>query len=730
MALHFLRSLQRRSNRPLGGHYEIIQKLGAGGFGHTFLAKDLHLPGQPICVLKQLKPHVDSAQALQVARRLFDTEAKVLYALGTHPQIPQLLAHFEDDNEFYLAQELIEGHSLSDEFTTTRRWSDAQVVAFLGDVLGTLSVVHQQRVIHRDLKPSNLMRRQRDQRIVLIDFGAVKQASTQLINSETGMSHTISIGTQGYMPNEQIAGMPQFSSDLYAVGVMGIQLLTGRHPRTIVPNPTTGELEWQNYVPQAQPDLVAFLEQMVRYDFRSRYATATDALAALQTLPRALVETIPPAFPLAVAAPAARSQSPSEVALDATPIPDSDVPDPSLEPSPDDSEAGQTLNLAPSPSANVPSPASPPDNIPSIEVARTQAVIGQRMDLSGKPPQSVHGLNRTITETAGATELATETQPQWLERFGYSRQYMRVLPAAIAVLGALSVGLALGRSGLSPSPSPTIAQPNPSSSVATPSPDPTPESQAVNSTAGSNAGLSANPQDSLSASSPSRVARPSNTLGTPNAQPQPSSEPLPNSTAQSSQSLLAPASPSLRNQLQSAEQLRENGQYTEAIAAYDDAIDQYPDATDAYTGRCYSLNFLQRYDEAIEACEQAIDLDKDNARALWSKGYALEQQQEYKDALKLYDKAIKKDPDFAEAWNNKGTALLKMDKIRDAVDAFDEAIALDPSLAPAWSNRGAALWGLREFQAALESVEQSLVLDPDNADALQLVQAMRRGLGN
>ena len=77
MALQFLRSLRLRSNRPLGGHYKIIQELGAGDFGHTFLAQALHLPGQPTCVIKQLKPQVDSAQALQVARRLFDTEAKL-----------------------------------------------------------------------------------------------------------------------------------------------------------------------------------------------------------------------------------------------------------------------------------------------------------------------------------------------------------------------------------------------------------------------------------------------------------------------------------------------------------------------------------------------------------------------------------------------------------------------------------------------------------------------------
>ena len=177
MDLNFRRA-KNRSDQPLGGRYKIIDKLGEGGFGQTFKAQDLHLPGHPLCVVKQLKPQIDDAQGLQVARRLFDTEARVLYELGSHPQIPHLLAHFEENKEFYLAQELIQGHSLADEFETAP-WDVPKVVDFLKNVLETLAFVHEHQVIHRDLKPSNLIRRNIDHRIVLIDFGAVKQVGTQ-----------------------------------------------------------------------------------------------------------------------------------------------------------------------------------------------------------------------------------------------------------------------------------------------------------------------------------------------------------------------------------------------------------------------------------------------------------------------------------------------------------------------------------------------------------------------
>ena len=277
--------LPTNPEKPLGGRYQIIHKLGAGGFGRTFLAEDLHLPGHPQCVVKQLKPQTSEPETLAMARRLFDTEAEVLYQLGNHDQIPRLLAHFEDNEEFYLAQEFIEGEPLTKEFAKGQPWTESQVIELLQDILQVLAFVHEQQVIHRDIKPPNLIRRQGDGKIVLIDFGAVKQVSTQAVNPETGETNlTISIGTKGYMPNEQLAGTPRFSSDVYAVGMLGIQALTGVHPKSMGEDPQTGEMIWREHAPHVSPELAGILDKMVRYDFRDRYPTAADALAAIQSL--------------------------------------------------------------------------------------------------------------------------------------------------------------------------------------------------------------------------------------------------------------------------------------------------------------------------------------------------------------------------------------------------------------------------------------------------------------
>ncbi len=279
--------LGRMEQTLLGGRYQVIRRLGSGGFSRTFLVTDIHLPNHPRCVIKQLKVQDKDTGTLDMARRLFDTEARVLYQLGNHPQIPSLMAHFEEDQEFYLAQEYIEGSRLNRQVEEGKPWSETRVVLLLQEVLEILAFVHRQQVIHRDIKPSNLIRRHRDGKMVLIDFGAVKQVtSSPLLDAETGATNiTVAIGTHGYMPNEQYAGKPRFSSDVYAVGILGIRALTGMHPQKIEEDSITSELSWRQYAPTVSSSLAAVLDKMVRYDFRDRYPTAQEALEALQNLP-------------------------------------------------------------------------------------------------------------------------------------------------------------------------------------------------------------------------------------------------------------------------------------------------------------------------------------------------------------------------------------------------------------------------------------------------------------
>ncbi len=267
----------------LNGRYRIIKVLGAGGFGQTYLAEDAQHPDQAQCVVKQFKPASHDIKFLKVARRLFETEVETLAQLGEHDQIPQFFDSFEDHREFYLVQEFIDGIPLSDELAQLRRMSEADVITLLKDVLGILDFVHRNRVIHRDIKPENLIRRYHDHRIVLIDFGAVKQIRTQMLTDSGQTRLTVGIGTEGYTPSEQLAGKPRFCSDIYALGITAIQALTGMQPFQFQSDLDTGELLWRDHA-SVSMGLALVLDKMVRYHFSQRYQSVADTLYALDHL--------------------------------------------------------------------------------------------------------------------------------------------------------------------------------------------------------------------------------------------------------------------------------------------------------------------------------------------------------------------------------------------------------------------------------------------------------------
>lgn len=271
-----------KTGEKLAGRYLVVKTLGAGGFGTTYLAQDTQRPGQPACVVKHLKPDSKDEFVLTTARRLFASEAEILEKLGKHDQIPALLAYFEENGQFYLVQEFIAGHPLSQEIKRGAPWPQDKVVRMLADVLSTLDFVHQNGVIHRDIKPDNLIRRQSDGKLVLIDFGAVKAIQTPQAAAQQRTGATVAIGTVGYAPAEQAQGKPQFASDIYSLGILAICALTGKEPDQLESDPQTGELVWRTGTTVSHA-LGTVLDRMVRYQYSRRYANAGEALAALRS---------------------------------------------------------------------------------------------------------------------------------------------------------------------------------------------------------------------------------------------------------------------------------------------------------------------------------------------------------------------------------------------------------------------------------------------------------------
>ncbi|MCP2728035.1 serine/threonine-protein kinase [Limnofasciculus baicalensis] len=269
--------------RLFQNRYEVMRLLGRGGFGVTFLARDVSLPGEPLCVIKQLCPKVNDNKALENARERFEREAKTLAKLGSHSQIPMLLNYFVAEGEFYLVQEYVHGVTLA---RLVRRYGclpESVVKRFLYEILPLLEYIHKHKVIHRDIKPQNIIRCQDDGRLVLIDFGAVKQQIAQAVDSTMKMRSTHFIGTVGFAPPEQFSLRAVFASDIYALGITCIYLLTGKSPLDFDRERTTGKLYWENMV-HVSESFARILTKMTQVPLDERYKSAPEILTDLNSI--------------------------------------------------------------------------------------------------------------------------------------------------------------------------------------------------------------------------------------------------------------------------------------------------------------------------------------------------------------------------------------------------------------------------------------------------------------
>ncbi|MDA0267466.1 MAG: serine/threonine-protein kinase [Cyanobacteria bacterium] len=265
----------------LQNRYRIVQLLGQGGFGRTYLAEDQGRFKER-CALKEFVPQQGEDHFSSKATELFQREAAILYQIQ-HPQIPQFRAIFEVEQRLFLVQDYVDGVTYRDLLSQRRAqgnpFSESEIRQFLQQILPVLAHIHAKGIIHRDISPDNIMLRNGDRLPVLIDFGVVKEVVTRIQLPETTLPAT-TVGKIGYAPSEQIqSGRAYPSSDLYALAVTAVVLLTGQEPRALFDDVNLS-WHWQQYA-TVSPALAQVLDKALSYRPGDRFQSVSEMAQAL-----------------------------------------------------------------------------------------------------------------------------------------------------------------------------------------------------------------------------------------------------------------------------------------------------------------------------------------------------------------------------------------------------------------------------------------------------------------
>ncbi|MEH1850560.1 MAG: serine/threonine-protein kinase [Nostoc sp.] len=274
----------------LRNRFRVIRVLSdEGGFGRTYLSEDVDKLNER-CVIKQLAPKFQGTWSQKKAMELFAEEAQRLQDLGEHPQIPTLIAYFEQDGCLYLVQQFINGENLLKELQQRKSYNAREIQSILLDLLPILKFIHDRKVIHRDIKPENIIRHKSDGRLSLIDFGSSKQFTAK-VQQKSGTS----IGSHGYSPLEQIRDGKAFpASDLFGVGATCFHLLTGNSPFQLwMESGYAWVSNWRAYLRSPlNPELDFVIDKLLKKDIHERYQSADEVLRDLT--PKQLL-ALPPA---------------------------------------------------------------------------------------------------------------------------------------------------------------------------------------------------------------------------------------------------------------------------------------------------------------------------------------------------------------------------------------------------------------------------------------------------
>jgi len=689
----------------LDRRYRIIKVTDSSEVGKTYVAADTHRPGYPQCTVREMRLLGTSSQTPELVKIIFQRNAEIIEKLGKHDKIPELLAYFEENQSLYLIEEFIAGQPLSQELIPSEPWAEEKVIALLSSILEVLVFIHDNGFIHRRIQPDRVIRRESDDKFVLIDFSLDKEINPELANShllaQTSPNSVKSpLGKKQelaaeilYVPIEQSIGNPRYNSDIYALGTIAQLAVTGLSPDELSALQNQGEISWRDRA-TCSATLADMIDRMVHSDCEERYQDATEVLTDLKQ----------------IAVKYDFEQSPATIIRKATSQPPRQRPT-------------RLLLFAAIPAALIliaiiiyfwqsQNPARAKE---LLARGATKAQQGDKTGAIADYTQAI-ALNASDAETfykranvrydMGATEQAIQDYTQAIKvnpsytKAIYNRalarrdtgdkrgaledltQVLRLNPSdgeAYYQRGLAYYDLADYRTAIEDYTQAIRLNPN-------------------DATAYSNRGLA------RSASGDKTGAM-----------------------ADFTQAIQI--SPKEAGVYYSRGRSRFNlADYQGAMEDYSRAIELEPDQADAYTNRCSAYLNLATYDKAIEDCSRAIRLDPKDEAAYNNRCIAHLNLKQFQKASEDCSLTIGLNSNNPKAYSNRGLARSASGDKLGAVEDFTRAIGLNPSDAVAYSNRGSLYSEQKNYPLAVEDFAQSLRLNPNNATAFYSRGLVRRQL--
>jgi tetratricopeptide (TPR) repeat protein len=691
----------------LDRRYRITKVTDSNPLGQTYLAADTHRPGYPQCTVREMRLPARSSQIPELVKVIFQKNAEIIENLGKHDKIPELLAYFEENQNLYLIEEFIAGEALSQKLIPGQSWPEDKVIALLAEVLEILVFIHENGFVHSKIQPDNLIGRDSDGKFVLVDFRLDKELKPEIANfhllpqtsanSVKGLlaKKTELVAETVYTPIEQSAGNPRYNSDIYALGTIVLQAITGFSVEELAAlKKPKGEIDWRDRT-VCSVALADIIEKMVCSNFEERYQNATEVLAELKQITQK-TEVEPP--PATIITPAMSQPLPQQsktllllfagiaAALILTfgliyfwhsqkPARAKELLARGQQKAQQGDKGGAIADYTEAIALN----ASDAETFYKRANARydigggEEAIQDYTQAIKLNPSYSKAIYNRGIARRdIGDKRGALEdfTQAVRLNPSDGDAYYQRAL--AYYDLGDYRTAIEDFTQAIRLNPNDATAYSN---------------RGLARSAAGDKTGAMADFTQAIQ------------------------------------------ISPKEAGVYYSRGRSRFNlADYQGAMEDYSQAIELEPDRADAYTNRCSAYLNLATYDKAIEDCTQAIRLDSKDEAAYNNRCIAYLNLKQYQKAGEDCSLTIGLNGKNPKAYSNRGLARSASGDKRGAIEDFTQAIRLNPSDAVAYSNRGTIYLESKNYALAVEDFAQSLRLNPNNATAYYSRGLVRRQL--